>query len=159
MPTAVLAGAFGQRNPGDDALLRAFARALDGWHLVATAAPGPPAEALAGCEPVPADDPPATARAVARADAVVLAGGTIFKVLAPSCGRRPASLLRRALALTAGPRALGRPVLMVGFGACALPTRPARALARTLVGRADLLVLRDEESAAVLEATGAPAPF
>jgi polysaccharide pyruvyl transferase WcaK-like protein len=159
MPSALLAGAFGQRNPGDDALLQAFARSLDGWELVATAAPGAPEAALAGCEPVRADDPVAVARAVGRADAVVFAGGTVFKALGPECGRPPLSLLRRALAMAAGANALGRPLAMVGVGAGALPTAAARTLARRLVHRADLLVLRDDESAAALTDAGAPTPF
>jgi polysaccharide pyruvyl transferase WcaK-like protein len=159
MPSAVLAGAFGQRNPGDDALLKAFANALNGWELTATAAFGAPESALAGCEPVRADDPVAVARAVARADAVVFAGGTIFKALGTSCGRPPLSLLRRALAMATATTALGKPLAMVGVGAGALPTPAARTLARRLVNRADLLVLRDDESAALLTEAGAPTPF
>ena len=37
MPTAILAGAFGQRNPGDEALLDAFVAALPDWDVIATA--------------------------------------------------------------------------------------------------------------------------
>ena len=159
MPTAVLAGAFGQRNPGDDALLAAFARSLDGWDLIATAWPGAPERTLAGCEPVSADDPVAVGRAVARADAVVFAGGTVFKTLGTGLGRPPLSLLRRALAMAAGASTLGRPLAMVGLGAGALPTPTARTLARRLVHRADLLVLRDDESAELLTRAGAPTPF
>jgi polysaccharide pyruvyl transferase WcaK-like protein len=159
VPSAVLAGAFGQRNPGDDALLKAFAQALDGWDLTATAAFGAPESALAGCEPVRADDPVAVARAVARADAVVFAGGAVFKALGPTCGRPPLSLLRRALAMATGATAMGRPLAIVGVGAGALPTPAARTLARRLVNRADLLVLRDEESAALLTDAGAQTPF
>src|ERR1700742_4395975 len=113
MPSALLAGAFGQRNPGDDALLEAFANALDGWELIATAAFGAPESALAGCEPVRADDAVTVARAVGRADAVVFAGGTVFKTLGAACGRPPLSLLRRALALATGATALGRPLALV----------------------------------------------
>ncbi|HET6506874.1 MAG TPA: polysaccharide pyruvyl transferase family protein [Baekduia sp.] len=159
MPTAVLAGAFGQRNPGDDALLSAFAAGLEGWDLTATAAFGAPESALAGCTPVRSDDPVAVARAVARADAVVFAGGTVFKTLGSACGRPPLSLLRRALALASGASALGRPLAMVGVGAGALPSAPAQSLARRLVNRADLLILRDDESAAVLTDAGARTPF
>jgi polysaccharide pyruvyl transferase WcaK-like protein len=159
MPTAMLAGAFGQRNPGDDALLQAFAAALDGWDLTATAAFGAPESALAGCTPVRADDPVAVARAVRRADAVVFAGGTVFKTLGAACGRPPLSLLRRALALASGTTALGRPLAMVGVGAAGLDTPASRSLARKLVNRADLLVLRDDESAALLTEAGARTPF
>jgi polysaccharide pyruvyl transferase WcaK-like protein len=159
MPSALLAGAFGQRNPGHDALLTAFARTLDGWDLTATTARTAPDTALAGCEPVAADDPVAVARAVARADAVVFAGGSVFKVLGPSSRRPPLSLLRRALAMATGAGALGRPLAIVGAGVGSLPTAPARTLARRIVHRADLLVLRDEESATLLTEAGGPTPY
>ncbi|MBX5441844.1 MAG: polysaccharide pyruvyl transferase family protein, partial [Solirubrobacteraceae bacterium] len=155
MSRIVLAGAFGQRNPGDDALLDAFLRALDGHEVVATSA-GP---APAGCEAVAPGDPAAVMRRVRAADAVVLAGGTVFKELRPATGRPPLDLLARALALGFGTRALGKPLALVGVGAAPLRTRRGRLLARRLVGQASLLVLRDEESAQVLADAGAPAPF
>jgi polysaccharide pyruvyl transferase WcaK-like protein len=159
MPTAVLAGAFGQRNPGDDALLDAFAAALPEWDLVATCSAPRRGGGPEGCTRVDARDPGSVLRAVARADAVVFAGGTVFKTLSPATGRPPHDLLSRALALAAGTRALRKPLAMVGVGAGALPGRRARRLARRLVRQADLLVLRDEESASVLAAAGAQAPF
>jgi polysaccharide pyruvyl transferase WcaK-like protein len=48
---------------------------------------------------------------------------------------------------------------MVGVGAGDLRGKSARSLARWLVRHVDLLVLRDEESAAALADVGAPAPF
>ena len=48
---------------------------------------------------------------------------------------------------------------MIGVGADDLRGRAGPALARWLVRHVDLLVLRDEESAAVLAGAGAPAPF
>jgi polysaccharide pyruvyl transferase WcaK-like protein len=142
MPTALLVGAFGQHNPGDDALAEAFVAALPGWRiLMATSSPR------------------AVARALVSSDALVVAGGTIFKTLHPGCGRRPLSLLRRAVALTAVARALGKPRAMVGVGAGMLDSSMSRRLSRALVRQTDLLVLRDEESAEVLAAAGAPAPF
>ena len=66
MPTAVLAGAFGQRNPGDEALLDAFIDALPGWDVIATAAVPPHGR---DTDTVSSDDPTRVARAVARADA------------------------------------------------------------------------------------------
>jgi polysaccharide pyruvyl transferase WcaK-like protein len=142
MPTALLVGAFGQGNPGDDALAEAFVAALPGWRILM--GPG---------------SPRAAARALVSSDALVVAGGTIFKTLHPGCGRRPLSLLRRALALTAAARALGKPRAMVGVGAGVLDSSMSRRLSRALVHQTDLLVLRDEESAEVLAAAGAPAPF
>jgi len=157
MSRIVLAGAFGQRNPGDDALLDAFLDALDGHEVVATSAGPPPADGR--CEVVAPGDPAAVMRRVRAADAVVFAGGTIFKELRPATGRPPLDLLARALAMGFGTRALGKPLALVGVGAAPLPSRRGRLLARRLVSQASLLVLRDEESAQVLVDAGAPAPF
>jgi hypothetical protein len=52
-----------------------------------------------------------------------------------------------------------KPLALVGVGADTLHGRTARALARTIVHAADLLILRDEESAAELAGIGAPTPF
>ena len=155
MPTALLVGAFGQRNPGDDALLEAFVAALPSWRvLVATSSPG----ALANGA-VDARSPRAVGRALLRSDALVVAGGTVFKTLHPGSGRRPLSLLLKAVGLTAAARALGKPRALVGVGAGVLDSSMSRRLARALVRQTDLLVLRDEESADVLAAAGARAPF
>jgi polysaccharide pyruvyl transferase WcaK-like protein len=160
MPTALLVGAFGQRSPGDDALGEAFVAALPGWRiLAATSSPGRPGGLGGACAAVDAGSPRSVARALMASDALVVAGGTIFKTLHPGCGRRPLSLLRRAVALTAVARALGKPRAMVGVGAGVLDSSMSRRLSRVLVHQTDLLVLRDEESAEVLAAAGAPTPF
>lgn len=158
MPTALLAGAFGQRNPGDDALLEAFTRALPDWDVVATVGPQSlPDEG--GARAVSSAEPRRVAREAAAADAVIFAGGTVFKGLRRETGRPPLDLLRRALALAYGAKALGKPLALVGVGASPVASRQGCALMRRLVGQADLLVLRDEESADVLAGAGAPAPF
>jgi polysaccharide pyruvyl transferase WcaK-like protein len=156
VPTAVLAGAFGQRNPGDEALLDAFIQALPDWDVIATAAVPPHGR---GTDTVPSDDPARVARAVARADAVVFAGGTVFKELPSRTRRPPLDLLQKGAALAYGAKALGKRLAMVGVGAA--PIRPGRGqrLTRRLIRQADLLVLRDEESADVLAGLGAPTPF
>ena len=156
MSRVLLCGAFGQDNPGDDALLAAFLAALRD-HDVAVA--GPPE--TAGQEQVRIVAP--TARGVGTAlrsvDAVVVAGGTVFKTLHPSTGRHPLGLLARTRLLQATARANGVPFALVGVGAADLGSRAAARLARSIAGRADLLVLRDEESASVLRGVGAPGPF
>ena len=156
MPTAVLAGAFGQRNPGDEALLDAFIGGLPDWDVIATASVPPHGR---DTETVSSDDPARVARAVARADAVVFAGGTVFKELSPRTGRPPLDLLQKGAAMAYGAKALGKRLAMVGVGAA--PIRPGRGqrLVRRLIRSADLLVLRDEESASVLAGLGAPTPF
>jgi polysaccharide pyruvyl transferase WcaK-like protein len=159
MPTALLAGAFGQRNPDDEAVLEAFLAALPEWRVVATSSEPALTATTHHCGAVRARDPRALGRALLVADAVVLAGGTVFKTLSPSTGRPPHELLTWALLLATGGQATGKPVAMLGVGADPLPDARARRLARVLVRRADLLVLRDEESAHALSAAGAPIPF
>jgi polysaccharide pyruvyl transferase WcaK-like protein len=158
MPTALLAGAFGQRNPGDDALLEAFVRALPGWDTVATTSQRL-VDADGDRATVSASEPARVARTAANADAVVFAGGTIFKTLPAHTGRGPLDLLRNGLALAYGAKALGKPLALVGVGAAPIASRAGQALARRLVAQADLLVLRDEESADVLAQVGAQTPF
>jgi len=154
-----LAGAFGQGNPGDEALLSAFSRALGHLDPVASTCDPQATEALHGITAVERDDVPRVGREIARADAVVVAGGTIFKTLHPTAGRAPLSLLRRTAALAALARALRKPLALVGVGAAPLPGRTARTLMRSIVRAADLLILRDEESAAHLAEAGAPTPI
>jgi polysaccharide pyruvyl transferase WcaK-like protein len=156
--TVFLAGAFGQGNPGDEALLAAFARALPDHRPLAASSDPAATAAEHGIAAVDRDDLATVGREIALADAVVVAGGTIFKTLHPSCGRAPLSLLRRTAALAAATRALRKPLALVGVGAAPLRGRGARALARSIVRAADLLVLRDEESAGHLAEIGAPTP-
>ena len=145
--TAVLAGAFGQRNP---ATRRSCARSCtalpSGWDAVATSSTPAETQTAHGVPAVHARDGLAVARAVVGADAVVFAGGTVFKRLSPATGRPPLDLLAKALAVAAGPD--HGPAAGDGRRRRrAASPRSARLLARTLVSRADLLVLRDEESA------------
>ncbi|HVX20964.1 MAG TPA: polysaccharide pyruvyl transferase family protein [Acidimicrobiales bacterium] len=158
MPTALLAGAFGQGNLGDDALLEAFVRGLPGWRLAVTTA-DPAGVERQGCDPVPARQAWRVARRAYAADAVVVGGGTVFKTLHPLSGRRPQALLANTSALVALSSAAHRPVAMVGVGAGRLAARPARTMARFIVRRADLLVLRDEESGTEMARAGVPGPF
>jgi len=154
-----LAGAFGQGNPGDEALLAAFTRALRDHAPIAASTDPAATAAEHGIAAVGRDDLRRVAREVARADAVVVAGGTVFKALHPSCGRAPLSLLRRTAAVAGVSKALRKPLALVGVGAAPLHGPAARALARVIVRAADLLVLRDEESATHLAELGATTPF
>lgn len=157
MTDIVIVGAFGQRNPGDDALLAAFRVALPGVGITATAADV--RRPLDGVRLVPSGSPARVLTAMRRRDALVVGGGTVFKTLPPHTGRRPHDLLRRALLLTGAARACGRPVAFVGVGVGALGDRRARTLARRLAATADLLVVRDTASAEALLEIGVPAPI
>lgn len=158
MPTALLAGAFGQHNPGDEALLSAFVGALPGWSLAATSRDPDDTARTHGITAVPAR-PTQVARAVAGADALVMAGGTLFKALHPSTGRHPDALLASAVATAAGARAAGADVALVGVGAAPLRRPSSRAMARRLAALADVLVLRDVGSADCLRDAGLAPPF
>jgi polysaccharide pyruvyl transferase WcaK-like protein len=159
MPDVVLLGAFGQRNPGDEALLRAFLGALPPGDVTVASSDPIATRSTFGCEAISSRRVRDMAAPVRRADAVLVAGGTIFKTLHPVARRDPHELLRNTLLLARATRALGKQLVMVGVGVGALASRRAQRLSRRLVPCADLLVLRDEESAAVLTAIGAPAPF
>lgn len=161
MPVALIVGAFGQDNPGDEALLGSAVhavRACEGWEpLVVTARPAATSARL-DLETVPSTGP-AALRAASRTDALVVGGGTVFKELHPASGRPAGALLRRAVALTGAMHARRRPVALVGVGAAEISHAANRRLARSLARRADLLVLRDAESAGLLAEIGVPAPL
>ena len=158
MPSVLLAGAFGQHNPGDEALLDAFVQGLPEWDHVATSS-DPAHTRGRGIDAVPSWSPVKVAAATKRADAVIFAGGTVFKELDPRVNRPANDLLVKAVMLAAGSKAQGKPLAMVGLGVGKLPEGSPRVLARTLVRFPDLLVLRDEESAEALSHSGAPQPF
>lgn len=158
MANVLLVGAFGQGNPGDEALCSAFVELMAAHDLVVASADPSITTAAHGVPAIPAS-PYAVARAVRGADAVVIGGGTIFKTLHPSTGRSPSSLLRNTAAVVALARASGTSVAMAGVGAGDLVGGRARRLTRWIVPRVDLLILRDEESAAVLADAGVPPPF
>lgn len=154
----LLVGAFGQGNPGDESLCAAFVRALDGHDVVVASADPADTARRHGVATIPAGAVP-VARTLPDVDAVVVAGGTIFKLLHRSSRRRPSALLRNTAALMLAARALGRPVALVGVGAGDLHGRVATRLSAWITRHADLLVLRDEESAAVLTDARVPSPF
>ena len=158
MPTALLAGAFGQGNLGDDALLEAFVAALPEWRVVATAE-DPAAPASSGCSAVASRRRMAVASRALHCDAVVVGGGTLFKRLNPDVNRPGLALLANTAALVGATSVLGRPIALVGVGAEALADGAARRLSKFAIGRSSLVVLRDEESAAELAAAGVPGPF
>lgn len=158
MADILLVGAFGQRNAGDEALCRALCGALT-EHDVTIASSDPAASIRLHGRPAIAASPAAVARAVRRVDAVVVGGGTVFKSLHPSSGRRPGALLRNTAALVTAANVRHVPIAFVGVGAGELRGETARRLCRWVVPRADLVVLRDEESAAVLASAGVEPPF
>jgi polysaccharide pyruvyl transferase WcaK-like protein len=155
----LLCGAFGQRNPGDEALLAAFRGALPGTPVIATSADPAQTEWAHKIAAVNSHSARAVSKAVGESAAVVFAGGTVFKALPPESGRGRHELLRNALAVATLARARGRGPLLVGVGAGDLPDRASQTLARGLARQAELLILRDDASARVLAELGVPAPL
>jgi polysaccharide pyruvyl transferase WcaK-like protein len=158
MPAALLAGSFGRRDPGEEAILAALVRALPGWDAIVTSSDPAETASVHGCDAVALDSGLAVGRAVARADATIIAGGMLEGFGEP--GERAATAsLGRAYALASTSSALGKPTAMLGVGAGRLASRRRRVLARGLIKKADLFVLRDGPSANLLTEAGAPAPF
>lgn len=162
MSRVLLLGAFGQDNPGDDALADAFTRGLAGHErLVASARPAGVTRDVddTGGVHMRTTRPLDLARALREVDAVAVAGGTVFKRLHPASGRHPLGLLTRTWLLRQVTRTRGIPLALVGVGTGDLDSRGAVRLARSLADTVDLLVLRDEESATILHQLGARGPF
>jgi len=161
VPHALIVGAFGQDNPGDEALLGATVDAVaaaPGWvPVVATARPGETSDAL-GIDTIPASAY-AVGKAATHADALVVGGGTVFKELHPATGRRRVALLAQAVTLARAVGIRGKPVALVGVGAAPMSSRVARRMARELARLSNLLVLRDDESAAILIGAGVSGPL
>jgi polysaccharide pyruvyl transferase WcaK-like protein len=158
MARILMLGAFGQRNVGDEALCSVLCAALSEHDVVVASSDPDQTFALHGRTTIPAR-PVAVAREIRHADLVVVGGGTIFKSLHPSSGRRRHGLLVNTLTLCRLARWRHVPVAFVGVGADELSSGSARFLARRIVPQASLLVLRDEESASVLTSAGVTPPF
>src|SRR4051794_37491369 len=110
MAAVLLAGAFGQRNPGDEALLRAFVEGLPDHALVATSVDPVHTESRHGIEAIQSRDVRWVARGVPSVGGVVRGGGTFLNPPPPPPGRPPLALLRSARALTLGTAAQRVPV-------------------------------------------------
>jgi polysaccharide pyruvyl transferase WcaK-like protein len=158
MHDIMLAGAYGQANPGDEALLEAFLTHLDPARVVVTSQTPDATAARWGCAAM-APSGTEVARWLRHGRHLVIGGGTIFKTLHPASGRRPNSLLVRTLGLLRAARIKGITTSLVGVGAADLPSVAARRMARSIARHADLLIVRDEESASVLAAAGVPMPI
>lgn len=158
MHDIMLAGAYGQANPGDEALLEAFLTHLDPTRVVVTSQTPDATAARWGCAAI-SPSGVEVARWLRHGRHLVIGGGTIFKALHPSTRRRPHSLLVRTLGLVRTARAMGITTSLVGVGAAALPSVTSRRLARAIAHHTDLLVVRDEESASVFAAAGVPMPI
>jgi polysaccharide pyruvyl transferase WcaK-like protein len=160
MPRALLIGDFGQPDPVESALIETFVRSLPSQWSPVVASMDPAGTSrrhqIEAVQRLTARNVPQQVRA---ADAVIVAGGTPFRFPMSRARQRPVDGGRNLMALSATASALSKPVAALGLGTDSLPGRSSRTLARGLVRQADLLVLRDEESAETLTAAGARPPF
>ena len=160
MPRALLVGDFGQPEPGSEALIEAFVSSLpEDWSSIVTSSDPWITASRHDVDAVPPLNARSAPRQARSVDAVVLAGGSPLRSRGPRTGRPVSERVRSIAPLSVAAQALGKPVAGVGVGADSLPGRSSRAVARGLVRQADLLVLRDEESADALADAGAHPPF
>lgn len=156
MPTALLSGNFGRRDPGDEAVLGAFVDALKGWDLTIT---GEAPASNNSFRTVKAGAPRAMLSATRSADAIVCAGGPMIADRGPLAGRSSLRPTKGALAPMIASLSPAKYLAFVGVGAGRPPAgKRARSLRRLMAG-ADLIVVRDEESARALQGHGAPSPL
>ena len=152
-PRVLVAGAFGQGNPGDQSVLDAFVSHLHDCDVAATVASRVPAGRSVRYSPVPVSNRAGVARAVLEADLTVVTA-TALKTLHPATARRPLALLANTLALATVARAAGKPVALAGVGVGDLTGRGAATVARGIVESAGMVEMRDEESAVLLRRAG-----
>lgn len=152
-PRVLIAGAFGQGNPGDQSVLDAFVSHLPGSDVSATVSSLAPGPQVRPYTPVPVWSRTQVARAVLEADLTVLTA-TVLKRLHPATGRHSLGLLANTLAVAALARAAGKPVALAGVGVGDLSGAAAHKLARAIVDAAGLVEMRDEESAVLLRRAG-----
>jgi polysaccharide pyruvyl transferase WcaK-like protein len=147
-------------NVGDEALtvwlVRALRARLPGAVVTSTLNPGPTPVSALPSDRVAVRPYQALALAIARADVVVLGGGTLLQ---EDYKDYPllSGLLRYAFFVSTVARIARVPVVIAGIGAEGLTHRNSRWAARRIVRRAAGVVVRDEYSARLLrEVSGRP---
>jgi polysaccharide pyruvyl transferase CsaB len=153
----VIAGYFGSGNLGDDAILVGFAHGLHmaGFHNTEmTVMSGAPEETFRyyGYRAIPRMDAGAYAGAIAEADALVFAGGSIFQdVTSVKSVAYYSNLVSKA-------KKAGKKVFMVGQGVGPLTTFLGKRMAAKAFNMADYIVVRDPMSKSTLTSLGVKAP-
>lgn len=132
MPSILLAGRRGADPAGSHAVLEAASRALPNHEVRLSTGSGGARARL---------------EAARRSACVVVAGES----LTPSIGAVAAAVVAA--------RMVRRPVVLLGIGCGPIETTRSASVARWVVGRADLMLLSDEGSAAHLAAVGVPTPM
>jgi polysaccharide pyruvyl transferase CsaB len=149
-PKLLLAGYFGCGNVGDDAILLGFLRGLEQAPVDVGVASGAPEETsrLYGVRAFDRKSAPRLAAEIAACDAVVFPGGSIFQ---------DQTSWRSALyyaSIVARAKRARRSVFLLGQGVGPLTTFLGKRAAAKAFSAADLVAVRDPQSAQLLKSMG-----
>jgi polysaccharide pyruvyl transferase CsaB len=158
----LVCGYYGFGNAGDELILTAMLRELRALRpgLAVTVISGDPASTRArhGVDAVHWQDVPAIASHVRTADLVIVGGGGLFQEYS---GIDPDSLFtdrHYAITFYAEPAILGalcgRPVMLYAIGVGPLTSEHGRRAVRAACDAAQVITLRDEESARIVASLG-----
>jgi polysaccharide pyruvyl transferase CsaB len=161
----VICGYYGFGNAGDELILGAMLHELRALRpaLAATVISGDPASTRSryGVDSIHWQDVPGIAARVRDADLVVVGGGGLFQEYS---GIDPDSLFtdrHYAITFYAEPAILGalagRPVILYGIGVGPLTSEHGRRTVRAACDAAQVITLRDDESARIVAALGVDA--
>ncbi|GBC85877.1 GDP-mannose-dependent alpha-(1-6)-phosphatidylinositol monomannoside mannosyltransferase [bacterium HR11] len=163
-----LAGCFGFRNTGDDAILEAWLHDLTTYleDISVVVLGGDDAylrESFPEVAFVPWRDWPGTVQAVEAADLLVVAGGGLFH---DYWAMEPGTFLKAPawvgpmyyLSLIGLAKLFERPCVVTGVGIGPLRTETGRAYVREVLSWADAVTVRDTGSREVLQSAGFPEP-
>lgn len=152
MEKIVLAGYYGMYNTGDEAILAATVGALrqarDDLRLVVLSADPQGTSASYDLEAFHRMSPPGVFRALLRADLVLFGGGSLLQDVTSK-----RSLLYYLTILKLA-RVLARRVMIYANGVGPLRWATGRKMVADAVSKADIITVRDEDSAAELRAMG-----
>lgn len=154
MPDVLVVGLDDPRDPGAFARLAATV-AVAGSGCAVVAAPTPIGLGHRTIAPTLAE----LSSAVRVVSGVVVAGGTLGRRRRPAPSVPGAPSLATLSAVVRYASVRRQPVALLGIGTGDLRGAASRRLVRHLVTGADLMVLRDESSAARLAAVGVPTPL
>jgi polysaccharide pyruvyl transferase CsaB len=144
---ALLLGAYGQDNLGDELLLDKFIKLLHGYEVWANSTDPEQTAAQHQINTFSTNKQPLTLlKRLLQAKLVVFGGGSQFKELPDIFGRHALSLLLQILIITFVSRVLGKPVYFMSVGAGPLVGGGSRFLTRWIVRLSSKVVLRDSAS-------------
>ena len=150
MPNLLLAGYIGSGNLGDDAIMLGFVEGLRGTNFSFTVMSGSPDETyrLHGVNSINRMDGKAFDEALANCDALVFPGGSIFQdATSVRSVAYYQNLIKKA-------KSAGKKVLLLGQGVGPLDSFFGKKMAAGAFNMADVVAVRDQQSAQTLKALG-----